>query len=92
MSVLRFLRNTAKDLCFGCHHDHLTRPFTIARPGYKETYLVCLDCGHQLAYSAEAMRPLSRREARRLRHQQRQAATITLVPALPQVEETHIAA
>jgi hypothetical protein len=71
MTVLRFLRDTAMDLCLGCRHDHLTRPFTIQA----DTYMVCLDCGRQLAYSAETMRPLSRREARR-----RRKSSLALVP------------
>jgi hypothetical protein len=28
---------------FGCHHRHVSRVFTIK----KQTYKVCLDCGHE---------------------------------------------
>jgi hypothetical protein len=51
------------DLFFGCHHDRLTRPFTIE----DETYKVCLECGKHVFYSPITMRPLSHRELRRLR-------------------------
>ncbi len=63
MRVLRFLRDTAVDLCLGCRHNRLTRPFTIEN----ESYMVCLDCGKQLFYSMEDMRRLSGRELRHLR-------------------------
>jgi hypothetical protein len=39
------------DFFFGCHHDHLSRVFTIR----KETYRVCFDCGKKFAYSLETM-------------------------------------
>ncbi len=63
MRVLRFLCDTAIDLCLGCRHDRVTRPFTIE----DESYMVCLDCGKQLFYSLETMRRLSSRELRRMR-------------------------
>ena len=63
MRVLRFLRDTAIDLCLGCRHDRLTRLFTIE----EESYMVCLDCGKQLFYSIETMSRLSGRDLRRLR-------------------------
>lgn len=63
MRVLRFLRDSAIDLCLGCRHDRLTRPFTIQ----DESYMVCLDCGKQVFYSLESMRRLSGRELRSLR-------------------------
>ena len=63
MRVLRFLRDTAVDLCLGCRHDRLTRPFTIE----DESYMVCLDCGRQLFYSLETMSRLSGRELKRMR-------------------------
>ncbi len=49
---------------FGCQHDHLTRLFTIG----KQSYMVCLDCGHKVYYSTDKMRPMTRREVRRMRH------------------------
>jgi hypothetical protein len=36
---------------FGCHHQQLSRVFTIQR----RTYQVCIDCGREFAYSWEAM-------------------------------------
>jgi hypothetical protein len=40
----------------------MTRPFTLQQ----QTYMVCLDCGKRVYYSASAMRPLSVREVRRM--------------------------
>ena len=51
------------DTLFGCGHDRLTRPFTLK----KQTYMVCLDCGRHVYYSAERMEPLSSAEIRRMR-------------------------
>ena len=62
MNFLRTIFNFLYGILLGCRHDHLTRPFTIER----QTYEVCLDCGKHLFYSADAMRPLSGRELRRL--------------------------
>ena len=39
------------DFLFGCHHDHLSRVFTLQG----ETYRVCCDCGAKFAYSLETM-------------------------------------
>jgi hypothetical protein len=63
MNILRAVFNFLCGILLGCRHDHLTRPFTIQQ----QTYEVCLDCGKHLFYSADAMRPLSGRETRRLR-------------------------
>jgi hypothetical protein len=35
------------EFVFGCHHDQLSRVFTIT----KKTYKVCLKCGQQFNYS-----------------------------------------
>lgn len=51
------------EILFGCSHGRLTRPFTIQ----EETYMVCLDCGKQVYYSAKEMRPLSAWEVRRMK-------------------------
>lgn len=51
------------EIFFGCRHDSLTRPFTLEN----QTYKVCLDCGRQIYYSSETMRPLTIREIRRMR-------------------------
>lgn len=44
---------------FGCPHRRITRPITpLSKPGAPggEMYVVCLDCGKQLAYDWERMR------------------------------------
>ena len=51
------------EIVLGCRHEKLTRPFTLEN----QTYMVCLDCGRQIYYSAESMRPLSSGELRRMR-------------------------
>jgi hypothetical protein len=85
---MRFLKAIIDFFCeilFGCRHDKLTRPFTLDR----ETYKVCLDCGRQIYYSPETMRPLNVREVRRMRAMQSGevkivAAAAQLVPAAKQ--------
>lgn len=52
------------DFLTGCTHLRQTRPFTIS----KRCYTVCLDCGHELPYSWSAMRPLSRGECAKIKH------------------------
>ena len=53
------------ELLFGCHHQRLSRVFTIR----KRTYRVCLGCGRHFDYSWELMRgkrrPLYRECARK---------------------------
>ncbi len=92
MRVFRFLRNTAIDLCLGCRHDRLTRPFTIQ----DESYMVCLDCGKQLFYSVESMRRLSGRELRNLRAKRSGGLLVVPEPApsavTAQSQETGLAA
>ena len=39
-------------LAFGCHHDQLSRAFTIK----KRTYKVCFECGQEFDYSWARMR------------------------------------
>ena len=39
-------------ITFGCHHDQLSRVFTIK----KRTYKVCTDCGREFEYSWARMR------------------------------------
>ena len=39
------------DYLFGCHHDHLSRVFTVGGESYK----VCCDCGAKFAYSLQTM-------------------------------------
>lgn len=41
----------AFDYLFGCHHNNLSRVFTIAG----RTYCVCCECGKEFAYSFRTM-------------------------------------
>lgn len=65
------------DLFFGCRHDHLTRPFTMQAHSYK----ICLDCGREIPYSLQAMRPMSPWEIRRQGKEQPAEIPVT-APAL----------
>ncbi len=42
---------TLLDFLFGCHHNGLSRVFTIAGRSYR----VCCDCGAEFKYSLETM-------------------------------------
>jgi hypothetical protein len=74
INLIRSLLRFSCDILFGCRHRHQTRPFTLKR----QTYKVCLDCGRQIFYSSERMRPLSAREARRA--EAAAAGPLTMVP------------
>jgi hypothetical protein len=63
MACLQSVLNFFSKIFFGCTHSRVTRPFTIA----EETYEVCLDCGKQIYYSAQEMRPLTPWEIRRMK-------------------------
>jgi hypothetical protein len=63
MACLQSVLNFFSKIFFGCTHSRVTRPFTIA----EETYEVCLDCGKQIFYSAQEMRPLTPWEIRRMK-------------------------
>ena len=39
------------DYLFGCHHQNLSRVFTLGG----QTYKVCCDCGAKFGYSLETM-------------------------------------
>ena len=41
----------ALEFLFGCHHNNLSRVFTISRRSYR----VCCDCGAQFRYSLDTM-------------------------------------
>ena len=67
---MRFLAACFRAVCdffagilFGCSHSHVSRPFTIDHASYE----VCLDCGKQIAYSVQEMRPLTRGEIHRMK-------------------------
>ena len=80
MSLLRGFFAFFYEIIFGCRHDRLTRPFTIEA----HTYKVCLDCGKQVFYSAETMRPLSGREVRRMN----QPGRANLIPLTARLRRT----
>ncbi len=42
---------TALDLLFGCHHENLSRVFTIGGSSYR----VCCSCGARFEYSLDTM-------------------------------------
>ena len=63
MRVINAVVNFFYEIILGCRHEKLTRPFTIEQ----QTYKVCLDCGRQVYYSADAMRPLRASEVRRMK-------------------------
>ncbi|HEY0757948.1 MAG TPA: hypothetical protein VGD59_01695 [Acidisarcina sp.] len=69
------------EILLGCRHNKLTRPFTLEQ----QTYKVCLDCGRQVFYSAESMRPLSSGEIRRM--QLANAGANNVVPLTARVRE-----
>ncbi|MBX6358560.1 hypothetical protein [Pseudacidobacterium ailaaui] len=75
MKILQTIIDFFYEIFLGCHHSHLTRPFTIQR----ETYKVCLDCGKRIYYSPQTMRPLSAREVRRI--EASQAGELKVVPS-----------
>ncbi len=76
MNWFRSLFAAIYDILLGCRHASLTRPFTIEQ----ETYKVCLNCGKQVYYSLQTMRPLSTREVRQMRAS-RAIDTIAVMPA-----------
>jgi hypothetical protein len=75
MSIFVAIFNFLYEIFLGCRHQHLTRPFTLQQ----QTYMVCLDCGKQIYYSPETMRPLTGREVRRL--MAAQAGEVRVMPA-----------
>jgi len=75
MRVLRAVFRFFYEIFLGCSHTHLTRIFTL----HSETYRVCLDCGAHLPHSPVTMRPLTAREARRMKAAQ--AGEMKIMPA-----------
>jgi len=76
-SCLRAVLSFFTEILFGCSHSKLSRPFTLN----DETYKVCLDCGKQIYYSAQDMRPLTAWEIRRMKAAQ--AGEVKMMPVLP---------
>lgn len=93
MKILTAVFNFLYEIVLGCSHQHLTRPFTLQ----KQTYMVCLDCGKQIYYSAATMRPLTGREVRRMHAAQAGEVRImptpmpTLVPAPARARKSNAA-
>ncbi len=65
------------EILFGCSHSRVTRPFTLQ----DQTYLVCLDCGKQIYYSAREMRPLTAWEVRRMKAASAGEVRVVALPA-----------
>jgi hypothetical protein len=76
-ACLRAVLNFFAEILFGCSHSKLSRPFTLN----DETYEVCLDCGKQIYYSAQEMRPLTPWEVRRMKAEQ--AGEVKVLPMTP---------
>lgn len=92
---IRAIVSFFSEILFGCSHSRLTRPFTI----HQETYMVCLDCGKQVYYSAKEMRPLTNWEVRRMKAARAGEVKVVPIPAagVPQLlpageHKTNIAA
>lgn len=79
-ACLRAIVSFFSEILLGCSHSKLTRPFTIKG----ETYMVCLNCGKQIYYSAKEMRPLSMGEVRRMKALAAELRVMPL-PATPQL-------
>jgi len=86
ITCLHAVLNFFSEILFGCTHSRLTRPFTLQ----EETYKVCLDCGKQIYYSAQEMRPLTAWEVRRMKAAH--AGELRVIPissAVPQLVAAH---
>jgi hypothetical protein len=83
MSWLRAIYNFFYELVFGCSHGHVTRPFTLQAYSYK----VCLDCGRQLPYSLEKMRPLHAWEFAKLQSHVTELTPVSMTSAFSDGED-----
>jgi hypothetical protein len=82
MACLLAVRSFFSEILFGCSHSRVTRPFTLD----EETYEVCLDCGKQIYYSAQEMRPLTSWEVRRMKAARAGEMKVLPIPsAVPQL-------
>jgi hypothetical protein len=93
MSCLQTVLSFFSEILFGCAHARLTRPFTLG----EETYEVCLDCGKQIYYSAQEMRPLTPWEIRRMKAARAGGVKVVPMPAagpqlVPARENKNVAA
>jgi hypothetical protein len=84
-TCLRAVLNFFSEILFGCNHARVTRPFTLG----EETYKVCLDCGKQIYYSAQEMRPLTPWEIRRMKAAHAGELKVVPIPAGPQLLPAH---
>jgi hypothetical protein len=83
---LRAVLSFFSEILFGCSHSRLTRPFTL----HDETYKVCLDCGKQIYYSAQEMRPLTAWEIRRMKAANAGEVKVVAAPSSgPQLVPAH---
>lgn len=81
-ACLRAVLSFFAEILFGCSHSKLSRPITLN----DETYEVCLECGKQIYYSAQEMRPLNSWEVRRMKAAQAgEVKVIPLTPSRPQL-------
>jgi hypothetical protein len=94
VNCARAIANFFSEILFGCSHTQLTRPFTLDA----KTYEVCLDCGKQIYYSAQEMRPLTTWEVRRMKAAHAGEMKVVSIPSgVPQLVpapegKAHIAA
>lgn len=90
---LRAVLSFFSEIVFGCSHSRVTRPFTLG----DKTYKVCLECGKQIYYSAQEMRPLTAWEVRRMKAAEAGEVRVVPLPTGPQLvpardQKPHIAA
>jgi hypothetical protein len=88
---LRAVVSFFTEILFGCNHSRQTRPFTLG----EETYKVCLDCGKQIYYSAQEMRPLTLGEVRRMKAAHAGEVKVVSMPIpqmVPAKRKPHVAA
>lgn len=80
-NCLRAILGFLSEIVFGCSHPRVTRPFTLQA----QTYKVCLDCGKQIYYSAQEMRPLTPWEVRRMKAAQAGEIKVVPIPTGPKL-------
>ncbi len=83
MSWIRAIYDFFYEIFFGCSHSHLTRPFTLQAHSYK----VCLDCGGQIPYSLEKMRPLHAWEVAKLQPRVSELTPVAVDSAFSESED-----
>lgn len=81
IACVRAVFNFFSEILLGCSHPRVTRPFTLE----KQTYKVCLDCGKQIYYSAQEMRPLTPWEVHRMKAAHAGELKVVPIPTGPQL-------